>query len=291
MKIKNPYAKITGASWLKGNLHAHTTASDGEREHQEVIDDYIQRGYGYLMISDHDIFTSRDDYERFDSDGLILIPGNEVSANGPHLLHVGGSRFVEPNRDRQKVIDDIHGDTGFAIFNHPNWHGDFNHCPQHLLEECAGYVGIEIYNGVISRLAGSPYATNRWDMLLSRGDRYWGFAHDDSHKRTGDTGLGWNMTYLADPSTAGILDSLRSGRFYASTGVEITDVRVVGETISVETNNASRIVALKDDATRVANADSNSITVDVPPEATYIRFECWGKGETFAWTQPFFIEA
>jgi hypothetical protein len=28
----------------------------------------------------------------------------------------------------------------------------------------------------------------------------------------------------------------------------------------------------------------------VPGYAKYVRFECWGEGETFAWTQPFFIE-
>lgn len=106
MKIRNPYQEIAGASWKKGNLHAHTTASDGERDHQEVIDDYIQRGYDYLMISDHDIFTSPSDYEQFDSGKLVLISGNEVTANGPHLLQVGGSRLIEPSRDRQKVIDD-----------------------------------------------------------------------------------------------------------------------------------------------------------------------------------------
>ena len=243
------------------------------------------------MISDHDVFTSQTDYKGFTSGELILIPGNEVTANGPHLLHVGASRLVEPNRNRQKVIDDIQGDSGFAIFNHPNWHADFNHCPQPLLEGCTGYVGIEIYNGVISRLAGSPYATDRWDMLLSRGDRLWGFAHDDSHKRTGDTGLGWNMTYVEEASHGGVLDSLLSGRFYASTGVEISGVSVDGERIAIETKNAGRIVALKDNGTRIAQVDSNSISVVVPEEATYIRFECWGDGETFAWTQPFFIDA
>ena len=77
--IKHSYSDLSGGNWVKGNLHAHTTASDGERPHQEVIDDYADRGYGFLMISDHDIYTSEEDYARHDSRGMILIPGNEIT--------------------------------------------------------------------------------------------------------------------------------------------------------------------------------------------------------------------
>ena len=65
--IEHPYVGLTGGRWLKGNLHSHTTVSDGERTHQEVIDDYASRGYGFLMISDHDVYTSKEELEAFDS--------------------------------------------------------------------------------------------------------------------------------------------------------------------------------------------------------------------------------
>ena len=154
--VHNPYTELTGGVWMKGNLHTHTTASDGERPHQEVIDEYARRGHGFLSVSDHDVFTSAEVYRRFDDRGMILIPGNEISAKGPHLLHVGGASLIAPEPDRQQVIDRIREDEGFAVFNHPNWQKGFNHCPQELLERCDGYLGIEIYNGVISRLQGSP---------------------------------------------------------------------------------------------------------------------------------------
>ena len=56
--IQHPYQNLKDGRWLMGNLHAHTTASDGRRPHQEVLDDYAGRGYGFLMISDHDILTN-----------------------------------------------------------------------------------------------------------------------------------------------------------------------------------------------------------------------------------------
>jgi hypothetical protein len=287
--IEHPYQNLSKGRWLAGNLHAHTTSSDGQREHQAVIDDYAGRGHGFLMISDHDIYTALEDYEQYDAQGMIMVPGNEISANGPHVLHVGATDWVEPHADRQQVIDEVNATGGgFSIFNHPNWQASFNHCPQELMERCEGYVGLEIYNGVISRLQGSPYATNRWDMLLTQGRRVWGFAHDDSHAATGDVGLGWNVVYVTEETAGGVVEALRMGRFYASTGVEIAEIRVEGNRIAIETENAARIVALKAGAVRLGMVDGRGMEVEVPEGVGYVRFECWGDGEAFAWTQPFF---
>ncbi|MBT3276147.1 MAG: phosphoesterase, partial [Spirochaetales bacterium] len=187
------------------------------------------------------------------------------------------------------IIDDIQVSGGLAIFNHPNWGADFNHCPQELLQDSEGYLGIEIYNGVISRLHGSPYATNRWDLLLNSGRRMWGYANDDSHKAAGDDGLGWNVVYTKEKSCPGILDALRNGCFYPSTGVIIDDIVVDGLHIEIKTANAQRVVALREESRRFATVDGSSISVDVPPDASFVRFECWGSGESFAWTQPFFV--
>ena len=152
--IEHPYTELSGGRWLAGNLHAHTTASDGQRDHQAVIDDYAGRGHGFLMISDHDILTDAEDYADFDPHGMILVPGNEITANGPHMLHVGASGLVEPDAERQRVIDGVKENGGFVLFNHPNWQSRFSHCPQDVMDACNDYAGLEIYNGVISRLDG-----------------------------------------------------------------------------------------------------------------------------------------
>ncbi|MCC7147218.1 MAG: CehA/McbA family metallohydrolase [Phycisphaeraceae bacterium] len=275
--------------WLKGNLHTHTTISDGSRPRQEVIDDYAQRGYDFLMLSDHDVVTAESDYAALASRGLILIPGNEITAHGPHLLHVHARARIEPDPLRQAVLSAVAADRGFAIVNHPNWQEKFDHCPLAKMSEWVGYVGLEIYNGVISRLDGSAYALDKWDMLLSAGRRVWGFANDDSHA-PGDVALGWNVAYVTDRSTQGILDALIAGRFYASTGVVISDLRVERDTITLRADNAQRIIALQQVGKRFAAADGPELRITVPPDAKYVRFECWGQGEQFTWTQPFFIE-
>jgi hypothetical protein len=284
--IDNPY-RDPSLPWLRGNLHAHTTRSDGLREPQAVVDAYASRGYDFLMFSDHDYLV---DIAPLDPCGITLIRGNEITAKGPHVLHVGARTTVPPSPDRQGVIDAIIEDGAFAIVAHPNWERNFGHCPQAHLEAWQGYSGIEIYNGVIRRLQGSPLATDRWDRLLGLGRRVWGYANDDSH-RPEDDAIAWNMVQAGGTNPAAILEALRNGRFYASTGVTIDRITVADCTITVDTRNAQRIVVHSDFGHREAavNGATASFTIPDPPTMSYVRFECWGQGEAMAWTQPLFI--
>lgn len=290
MPLVHPYGDLTGGTWLRGNLHAHSTQSDGARPVQQVFDAYAARGYDFFMLSDHDVFSSPEFLARHDRRGMVLLAGNEITANGPHLLHVGATAKVEPHPNRQAVFDEINRKGGgFAVVNHPNWLRDFNHCPQAFLEEWQGYTGLEIFNGVICRLDGSEYALDRWDMLLSAGRRVWGFANDDSHAMVGDDALGWNMVYSRTRSSDAIVDAMRQGRFYASTGVVISDIAVNGMSVRITAPNADRIVAVRDFGRRIATVDATTLEVEVPVGTKYVRFECYGRAEQQAWTQPFFV--
>lgn len=288
LSVTSPYVK-KNLPWVRGNLHAHTTMSDGERLPQALVDEYAARGYGFLMISDHDQIT---DTSRLQAYGMTLIAGNEVTAMGPHTLHVAARTVVRPNPDRQQVIDAIVSDGGFAIMAHPNWEKHFEHCPQSELERLQGYAGIEIFNGVVRGHEGSPVATDRWDRLLGMGRRVWGFANDDAHF-VGDEGAAWNVVQAENLDEETIVSALRNGRFYASTGVRIERIRVAGTTIHIETRDAQRIAVFGDFAQRLAAADGPSITYTVPADRPlrYVRFECYGFGDEVAWTQPFFVEA
>lgn len=274
--------------WLRGNLHTHTTGSDGTRDPQTVVDVYAALGYDFLMISDHDQFT---DPSELDAKGMVLIPGVEVTADGEHVLHVNATSRVEPDPDRQTVIDAIERDGGFAIVTHPNWESEFNHCPQQKLEAWDGYAGIEVANGVCIIGSGSGYATDRWDMLLGQGRTVWGYGNDDSHWPEHDA-RAWTMVQCAERSVEAIVDALRQGRCYVSTGVTIERVRVDGTRITVFAPNAERIIAVSDFGRRQAAVDDTTMTFEVPDDAeySYIRFECYGFGDDMAWTQPFFIE-
>jgi len=81
---------------LKGNLHAHTTFSDGRRPIREVIARYRELGYGFLAITDHEDRV-HDDYW-FDipagDDGMVILPGIELNYRSfsQHVGKVTGDR-------------------------------------------------------------------------------------------------------------------------------------------------------------------------------------------------------
>ena len=287
VEVRSPYSNDS-LPWLKGNLHTHTGNSDGPRQPQCTVNDYAARGYDFLMLSDHDRLT---DPETLDARGLTLVPGNEITADGPHLLHVDARSVIAPDADRQTVLDAIAAEGGLAVMCHPNWEKEFAHCPHGVLESLQGYAGIEIYNGVVSWLRGSPTATDRWDRLLGEGRKVWGFATDDCHMEN-DIGVAWTVVQSTGRDVASIVTALREGRFYASTGVTIERVLSHGPTVSIQTKDAQSISLFSDYGFRRAISEGNSLTFTVPEDAdyTYLRFECAGCGEQRAWTQPLFIE-
>ena len=282
--------------WYRGNLHTHTTYSDGTRSPEEVIADYEHRGYDFLTISDHDILVDPDDYQN--ATLMTLIPGVEISANGPHILHVNANGRLTPNEDRQKNLDEIaRQPDSFAVLNHPNWlsRPPDLHYSTRLMTHLKGYAGIEIYNGVIERLPGTALATDRWDHLLSMGLRLWGYGHDDSHD-TQDVAIVWNVVQAPDQTLEHIVAALREGRFYVSTGIDIQSIRVTGRRISILTSNATRIRFISQWGVIQTTTDSQAAEYTIPDNPVeagtlgYIRVECHGGDGTMAWTQPIWIK-
>ena len=75
---------------LKGNLHAHTTFSDGRRPVAEVIERYREMGYGFLAITDHEDRVGDDYWFNIPSgdDRLLVLTGIELDYR-PLSQHVG----------------------------------------------------------------------------------------------------------------------------------------------------------------------------------------------------------
>ena len=42
------------AIWLKGNIHSHSTFSDGSLTPEQMKDAYRHHGYDFLAVTDHD---------------------------------------------------------------------------------------------------------------------------------------------------------------------------------------------------------------------------------------------
>lgn len=276
--------------WYRGNLHSHTTNSDGAYAPEDLVRLYAERGYDFLALSDHDHLT--DPQEVLHRTPVILIPALEAGG-GAHILCVGLSSPLEKTKDRQEVINQVQRQGGIAILNHPKWQTHFNHFPLPDMFSLEGYWGIEIFNGVIRRLEGTPYALDRWDQLLSEGRLVWGFATDDAH-RWEDIGQGWIMVGLepnfsGPPHPSQILLAIQQGSFYSSTGVYFTLLEYRDSTLRVVTSNGQRIRFIGRWGRELKVEEGNGAEYAVRGDEGYIRVEAEGSKGAFAWSQPLWL--
>jgi hypothetical protein len=284
--IESPYYDGPGAVWLRGNLHTHSTRSDGALSPQETIDKYKALWYDFLMLSDHDVLGELDGLK---ADGMLLLRGSEISAGGPHLLHVGASTRIDPGEDRQQAIDAINADGGFAILCHPNWQEHFNHFPYEELLRLRGYAGIEILNGTVLRLPGEARATDKWDRILATGRVIWGYGNDDMHKEH-EQALAWTVVRARQRSVEAVLEALKAGSCYVSNGVVIEQIKCTGPVLHVFAPTAQAMAVFGDYGARLHYQLGNEIYFDVSDlRQSYVRVECYGVGAQMAWTQPFLI--
>ena len=65
--------------FFKGNLHCHTTKSDGKLTPEEVKAFYRKRGYDFLAMTDHRVLTENTHME----DGMLVLSGIEMDYNIP----------------------------------------------------------------------------------------------------------------------------------------------------------------------------------------------------------------
>src|SRR5687768_5654740 len=80
-----------GLRWFKGNTHTHTAESDGDSPPEVVARWYKQRGYNFLVLSDHDVWTDPSKLRHLVDSSFILIPGEELSSRfDGKAVHVNG---------------------------------------------------------------------------------------------------------------------------------------------------------------------------------------------------------
>jgi len=137
--VLNPYAGIDwqAAKQHKGNFHTHSKQSDGEFSPDQVIDEYHERGYHILAITDHNGCTFPwQKWERKPEDlGMVAVPGNELSRHH-HALSLF-SDFASSGSNLDTVLKELtaHSKEGLAVIAHPamHWPKQFGPAPGLLI--------------------------------------------------------------------------------------------------------------------------------------------------------------
>jgi hypothetical protein len=280
--------------WLKGNLHAHTTVSDGDLAPQDRVAAYERHGYDFLALTDHRCVTEVDGLR---TDGMVLLRGTEAHAPMPtggtlgHALAVGLPRgFALPQTECFQELLDALSHAGAVVFlAHPYWSGQTSAD----LAALTGYAGIEAFNTNCLRTVGRGTSSVHWDELLCRKRRALGIAVDDVHRETRDTYQGWIVAKAAEPSPEAIIAAIRSGLFYASSGPTLEHMGVADGVVKVRTSPVATIsfVCNGPHGAHVYHEDGSPVTeaeFRPPAEALYVRVEATDLAGRTAWSNPIF---
>lgn len=248
-----------GRFW-RGNLHTHSTNSDGVLAPAEVCRRYQAEGYDFMALTDH--FVGLYDYPITDTlpyrrEGFTTLLGAELhsgaQANGElwHLLAVGlPPDFARSNAPHFRPVPDQ--ETGaqiarravqagaFVAIAHPQWSG----LTMDDMREIESAHAVEVYNHGCATGCDRPDGFALADQLLTEGRRVTLIATDDAHFSEPDHFGGWVMVKAEENTPEALLAALKRGDFYSSQGPELRDVRVEGRKVIVESSAVVSVIAM-----------------------------------------------
>ncbi len=292
--------------FYRGNLHTHSTRSDGVLDPQEVCRRYHAEGYDFVVLTDH--FVGRYDYpitdtSNYRNDGFTTVLGAELHAgtmrNGLiwHLLAVGlPADFDPPDVPDFKSIDGTESgvdiarrarDAGaFVAIAHPHWS---RMTEADALSITAAHA-VEIYNHGCAIDNDRGESLMVLDHLLSQ-DRHMNLiATDDAHFSTPDHFGGWVMVKAVENTPEALLAALKAGEYFSSEGPQIHDIRIVDDGIQVDCSSCVTII-VQGNGTGTATLHGMSMTTghlsrDSLTDSQWLRVTVVDRAGKRAWSNP-----
>ena len=277
--------------WYKGNLHMHTTCSDGHLSPEEAILIYKKNDYDFISITDHRKLSKEQHFE-----GMLLIPGAEWDFSDPvyHILSIGTESdfgYSEGCSIRELIVR-INESGGIAILAHPAW-SLMN--PDEMMN-LDGFAAAEIYNSV----SAAPWNANRadssyyFDLWAAKGKIVPAVASDDSHWYAGEHTKSYTMVQADALNTRSILDAIKARRFYASQGPRFYEISYDDEKVCVKfSNEVKRVIVYSNSVwvdKRVYDDPDGEIVYYRVKTDKFVRIELIDGTGNKAWSSPFLLE-
>ncbi|MFZ4437676.1 MAG: PHP domain-containing protein [Syntrophales bacterium] len=176
---------------LKGQLHTHTTCSDGNLSPQEVADIYAGMGFDFLAFTDHDHLLKASYRET-------------IAAVRSKLLIFSGVELTVPSSKGYVHVSRIEGEREHLhIFNHPADCGLPLKETLRCIAEVAERIPLDAVEATSHGFSTPPFDSPEIG--------YPRVAADDSHGLS-DCGRGWVEVNCTRQKDAIIL-AIRGGRF------------------------------------------------------------------------------
>lgn len=287
--------------FYRGNLHTHSTCSDGALSPEAVVKAYRDEGYDFIALTDH--FLERYNYPLTDtrpyrsSDFTTLIGaelhGPEIDLGGIwHFVAVGLPLDFEPLRAGESGPDIAARAAAAGAFvgaAHPAWYGLTMEDLHRVVE---AVDAIEVYNETCAELNDRGDSWAVCDALLAQQHRVTAYAADDAHFGRHDYFGAWVHVRAESLEPELLLQALKAGQYYSSQGPEIKNLRVEDGYIHIESSPV-RAVFIGGLGARAERRLGTSLTrCSLPLEKfadSYCRVTLVDAAGKRAWTNPIWL--
>jgi hypothetical protein len=246
----------TTPGWYRGELHAHTTFSDGALTPQELIALASAQGLDFLAITDHNSIQAFQ--HPIPMNEVLIIPGAEITMENGHFNAFGltghqdwmEAVFIWPQKLQEEdlagsaedLIREISAAGHLVSINHPlltPWAWEIGSLPLSVFD-C-----LEVWNDPSwpDNRQANPAALDMWTRWLNEGYRLTAVGGSDYHRPRPQEGLdkpaerlGYPATFIYTERLSGsaLLESLRQMRAYVSLGPRIwLEGRLGGKTYTI----------------------------------------------------------
>ena len=288
--------------WLKGNIHSHTTVSDGLFAPEELAELYAAHGYDFLSMTDHNILAPHGEAQGRE---IILLAGveHDLTYSTDKCTHVVGlspagqsepgylcKQYAAGELTEQHLVDMMLADGQLVSLAHPFWSCmEFDE-----IENLRGIHSIEVFNNGMEHLCHGGNAEIFWELLLRHGRRIFATAVDDVHGPD-DLFGGWVWVKAAGRNPGAILAALHSGAFYSTSGPVVEDFGLDGSTVYLSCSPCREIhfVTYPSKGASFFSTDSTplqSVCHTLSGREAYVRAVCVDEAGRSAWTNPLFFD-
>lgn len=279
----------THNNWYKGNTHLHSTASDGGKTSSELACMYAGAGYDFLFRADHWVSSAvaadDEDFSLLWMDGVEL-DGRDAGGVYYHVVCLGTFTGITREMGLLAAMASARAQGGLLILAHPQWTGN-------TFDDALrwNFDGVEVYNHVCHWLNGKGDGRAYWNAMLAKQPRTLGLACDDAHIRPEHPGWngGWIVVNAQELSRPAIMDAIRAGNFYSSTGPDFHAITCQNSTITIQTSPVqfARFVGPAYRGKRIGGFEGHLFTeavFDIPPDWAYAYLEIEDAQGHRAWT-------
>lgn len=276
---------------FKGNLHIHTTISDGKKSPKDTLEAYKSAGYDFVALTDHWNYSEASEYKGMQIlSGIEYDTGDSIADGIFHIVGIGMERkpsleradlnnYTDSAERAQHIINCINDAGGAAILAHPAW--SINR-PSDILK-LHGLAGIEIYNGI----SGYPFGNRAnsaviLDVLAADDYILPVHAADDTHFWKGEELSSFVLT-----TESNYILAVKDGNLYASRGPRM-EIKRYGNTLHIECSPVSSIIIQTGSVWingRILTGNGiTSRDYTIKPDDLFARVEVIDKNGNTAWS-------